>query len=298
MLVDRFGRRITNLRIAVTNRCNLRCIYCHREGEENPGDELSVEQIRRIGEAFHLLGIKKVKLTGGEPLLRKDIVEIVKSLPSFNEISMTTNGILLAKKAEELKEAGLSRVNISLDTLNAEKYRFITGGEVEKVLDGIEAASNAALMPIKVNMVVMKGINEGEVDELLSFTNKFNGSKVNVILQVIELLRLPGLEEYYFDISSIEKDYARRAKAVIVRSMQRRRQYLLRSSAIEFVEPVDNSEFCMHCNRIRVTSDGKIKPCLLRNDNLVDIRNLSGDELIAAIKRAVMLREPFFKCSV
>jgi cyclic pyranopterin phosphate synthase len=144
-------------------------------------------------------------------------------------------------------------------------------------------------------MVVMKEINENEVDEMLKFTSSFGR---DVILQVIEILRLPKLERHYLDISSIEKLYAEKAKAIVIRSMHRRRQYILENSVIEFVKPLDNSEFCGHCNRIRVTSDGKIKPCLLRNDNLVDVRNLKDDELIAAIKRAVVLREPFFKCSV
>ncbi|AEA46313.1 GTP 3',8-cyclase MoaA [Archaeoglobus veneficus] len=295
MLVDRFGRRITNLRIAVTNRCNLSCIYCHREGEVNPGEEMHVEEISRISKAFYELGIRKVKITGGEPLLREDIVEIVQSFPPFDEISITTNGTLLARMADELKDAGLSRVNVSLDTLKEDTYGFITGGgNVQKVIDGIEAACNAGLTPVKVNMVVMKGLNENEVENMLEFTSKFNRGRIDVILQVIELLKLPGLEEYYYDISPIEERYAGKAKAVIVRSMHMRRQYVLDNAAIEFVKPLDNSEFCMHCNRIRVTSDGKIKPCLLRNDNLVDVRGLDGRELKEAIMRAVTLREPYF----
>lgn len=297
MLIDRFGRRITNLRMAVTSKCNLSCIYCHKEGEVNPGKELSVEEIRRISEAFYQLGIKKLKITGGEPLLRKDIVDIVQSFPPFKEISMTTNGVLLADIADELKEAGLNRVNISLDTLDAEKYNFITGGDIEEVLEGIEAAYNAMLTPIKVNMVVIKGINDNEVGDMLEFTSKFNKNGVNMILQIIELLKLPELEKYYIDISPIERAYAGQSRSVVVRNMHRRRQYALGNSVIEFVKPLDNSEFCMHCNRIRVTSDGKIKPCLLRNDNLVDVRNLEGEELIAAIKKAVGVREPYFKCS-
>jgi len=296
MLVDRFGRRITNLRIAVTNRCNLHCLYCHREGENNPGKEMSAEEIHRISKAFYELGVKKVKITGGEPLLRKDIVGIIHSLPPFKEVSITTNGIFLAKMVDDLKDAGLSRVNVSLDTLNEEVYRFITGGRgVQAVIEGIEAACNAGLTPVKVNMVVMRDINENEVDNLFNFTSKFNRNRVNVILQVIELLKLPGLEKYYCDIIPLEKRYADKAKVVIIRSMHRRKQYILGNAAIEFVRPLDNSEFCLHCNRIRVTSDGKIKPCLLRNDNLVNARGLEGDELIKAIKKAVELREPYFK---
>ena len=297
MLIDRFGRKITNLRIAVTDKCNLRCIYCHHEGVDcNLGKEMSVEEIGVISKAFYDFGVKKVKITGGEPLLRKDIVEIISSMPPFKEISITTNGTLLAKLADDLKDAGLSRVNVSLDTLDGEKYRWITGnGDIEKVMDGIGAAYNAGLTPIKINVVVLKSVNDKEVDEMLKFFSKYNKNGVNVILQVIELLKLPGLEKYYYDISKIEKEYASKAKKVFVRVMHRRKQYLVDEGIIEFVKPLDNTEFCMNCNRIRVTPDGKIKPCLLRNDNLVDVRGLNGNKLKDAIKKAVMLREPFFK---
>ena len=141
MLKDEYGRVVTNLRIAVTKKCNLRCFYCHKEGESNPGEEISAERIVEIARAFKELGVRKLKITGGEPLLRKDLPDIILNLPEFEEISMTTNGILLEKYAEELRECGLSRVNVSLDTLDAEKYRWITGGgEVQKVIDGIEKA--------------------------------------------------------------------------------------------------------------------------------------------------------------
>ncbi len=291
MLKDRYGRIITNLRIAITNRCNLRCFYCHREGEKNPEGEISAERIVEIAKAFYELGIKKLKITGGEPLLRKDLFEILQNLPDFKEVSITTNGTLLADKAYELKECGLDRVNVSLDTLNAEKYRFITGGNIERVLDGIEQACNADLTPMKVNMVVLRGINDSEVDEMLRFVSSFNRRGVKAILQVIELLRTPELERYYYDISKIEKRFAKEAYAVKIRSMHRRRQYWLERGVIEFVKP--DCEFCMNCNRIRVTSDGKIKPCLMSNET-IDITGLHGRDLINAIKRAVMLRKPYF----
>ncbi|RLI79032.1 GTP 3',8-cyclase MoaA [Archaeoglobales archaeon] len=298
MLIDRYGRRITNLRIAITNRCNLRCIYCHHEGVDfrDFNEEMSVREIERISKAFFDLGIKKIKITGGEPLLRKDIVEIINSMPPFKEISITTNGTLLAKLADELKEVGLSRVNISLDTLNEHKYRWITrNGDVKKVIDGVEAAYNADLTPIKLNVVVLNGVNNDEIDKMLEFVSKYNKHGVKVILQVIELLKLPGLEDYYFDISEIEKKYAAIAKDVFVRVMHRRKQYVVDEGIIEFVKPLDNTEFCANCNRIRVTPDGKIKPCLLRNDNLVDAKGLKDDELVKAIKKAVLLREPYFR---
>ncbi|HID42754.1 MAG TPA: GTP 3',8-cyclase MoaA [Archaeoglobaceae archaeon] len=295
MLVDRFGRKITNLRIAITNKCNLKCVYCHREGELSPGEEMNLEEIRKISNAFYRLGIKKVKITGGEPLLRKDVVEIIQSMPEFSEISMTTNGSFLSRRAYELAEAGLSRVNVSLDTLDDKKYSKITGGgEVKKVIDGIYAAYDAGLLPIKVNMVIMKEINEDEVEDLLNFTSGFNRDGINVILQLIELMKMFGMDKYYVDITPIEEKYSKKARAVVIREMHKRKQYAIDKSVIEFVKPLDNSEFCMHCNRIRVTSNGKVKPCLLRNDNLIDIRNLDKEEMEKAIKDAVMLREPFF----
>ncbi len=295
MLVDRFNRRITNLRISVTDRCNLSCFYCHKEGQFcNTGIEMSPEEISEIAKAFRELGVKKVKITGGEPLLRRDIVEIVEMLPEFDEVSMTTNGILLDKYAFDLKDAGLSRVNISLDSLNPSKYKNLTGGEFKKVISGIETAVQAELTPIKLNMVVMKGINDDEVQEMIEFTSRFNRRGINVILQIIELLKLPNLEDYYFDIGLIENEVAKKAEDFRVRAMHHRRQYYLNGTAVEFVRPMDNTEFCYNCNRIRVTTDGKIKACLLRDDNLIDVKGLRGEELKKKIFEAVGLREPYF----
>ncbi len=291
MLVDRFGRVITNLRISVTSRCNLNCFYCHREGYSTDS-ELTPDEISEFAEAFRKLGIRKVKITGGEPLIRKDIIEIIEKLPEFKEISMTTNGTLLKKYAEDLKNSGLSRVNVSLDTLDREKYRAMTrGGRIEKVIDGIEAAVEAELTPVKVNMVVIDGFNLDEIDDMIEFVRKFKGK---AILQLIELVPLNNNFSGYFDVYSLI-DKFKDAKEVRIRSMQRRKQFIFDDYAVELVKPVDNSEFCKACNRIRITADGKIKPCLMRNDNLVDIRGLKGEDLINAIKKAVLLREPYYK---
>ncbi len=292
MLVDRYGRVIRHLRISVTSKCNLKCIYCHMEGELPSDDEMSVEEIARICKAFYDLGVEKVKITGGEPLLRRDIVDIVQNLPPFREISIVTNGILLSKLAHDLKEAGLNRVNVSLDTLNETKYKLITGKNMLKnVIEGIYAACDAELFPIKLNMVVLRGINDDEIEDLLEFASKFNKDGINVILQLIEVVNMP---DYYVDLSELESKFSKIAEKVIVRGLHSRRQYIFKNKAVEFVRPF-HGEFCMHCTRIRVTSDGKIKPCLLRNDNLISLRGLSYDETIEAIKKAVALREPFFK---
>ena len=292
MLVDRYGRLIRHLRISVTSKCNLSCIYCHMEGENPSDDELSVEEIALICKAFYDLGVEKVKITGGEPLLRKDIVEIVQEMPPFKDISIVTNGILLSKLAYDLKDAGLDRVNVSLDTLNESKYKIITGKNMLKnVIEGIYSACDAGLFPIKLNMVVLKGINDDEIEDLLEFASKFNKDGINVILQLIEVVNMP---EYYVDLSELESRFSKIAEKVIVRGLHGRKQYVFGNKAVEFVRPF-HGEFCMHCTRIRVTSDGKIKPCLLRNDNLIDLRGLSYEEIVEAIKKAVALREPFFK---
>ncbi|MCS7121124.1 MAG: GTP 3',8-cyclase MoaA [Archaeoglobaceae archaeon] len=292
MLIDPYGRVLTNLRISVTNRCNLKCIYCHREGEKS-GGEIDVERIAEISEAFLKLGLKKVKITGGEPLLRKDIFDIILALSGFEEISMTTNGTFLAEKAYELKECGLDRINISLDTLNAEKYEFITGSKLlNKVLDGVEAAVNAKLTPIKLNMVLLK-VNFDEVDEMLSFANSFNKKDVKVILQVIELIPNKKTIDYYVDLDQVERKFREMAFDVKVRAMHRRHQYWTSKGVIEFVKPLDNSEFCRNCNRIRVTSDGKIKLCIF-SDLEIPTDGLGGDEIIKVIKDAVKLRKPRF----
>jgi len=295
MLRDRFGRTITNLRISITNRCNLNCFYCHREGQEDCKEEMSSERIAEIARAFYKLGVKKLKITGGEPLIRRDILDIISLLPPFKEVSLTTNGTYLSDLAYELREVGLDRVNVSLDTLNPEKYEFITGGgDVSRVIEGIKSACDADLTPVKINMVVMKGINENEVYDLLNFANSFNKFDVKAILQIIELMPIKGLKKYYFDISNFEREFESKAYAVKVRTMHKRKQYWTKDGVVEFVRPLGNTEFCMHCNRMRVTCDGKLKPCLLRNDT-VDINGLHGEDLIEAIKEAVKLREPYFK---
>ena len=291
MLIDRFGRVIKHLRLSVTSRCNLNCIYCHKEGDSSK-DEMNVEEIEKICRAFYELGVRKIKITGGEPLIRDDIIEIIARMPPFDDISLVTNGTLLAKRAQELKEAGLNRINISLDTLKEDKYKLITGKRLlKRAIEGIYAAYDAGLKPIKLNMVILKGINDDEIDDLLNFASSFNNDHINVILQVIEVV---GLQDYRYELSKIEERYEKIAEKVIVRELHNRKQYIFKNKAIEFVRPF-HKEFCMHCTRIRVTCDGKIKPCLMKNDNLINIRGLNYDELKKAIKRAVAIREPFIK---
>jgi GTP 3',8-cyclase len=300
ILEDPYGRRVTGLRISITERCNLSCMYCHHEGAEyctcGPvGHEMKPELICGIVREAAKFGINKVKFSGGEPLFRKDFEEILTCLPPLKEISATTNGILLEKRAKTLKAAGLDRVNISLDSLIPEKYEAITGarpGSLEKVIKGIDSAVEAGLTPVKLNMVLLKGINDNEIDSMIEFVRSYKGK---VILQLIELMNIdPNLSKYMIDSKSLEKSLAERASEIRVRHLHHRKKYIINGIEVEFVRPMDNSEFCAHCSRLRVTADGKFKPCLLVNDNLVDVREAkSSEEIEKLLKLAVSRRKPY-----
>lgn len=291
MLKDTYGRPFTNLRIALTARCNLRCFYCHAEGEKAPARELSAEEIAEILRVSGKLGIRTVKFTGGEPLLREDLPEIIAAMPPGIESSLTTNATLLADRARELKEAGLSRVNVSLDSLRRDRYRQITGSDLlDDVLAGIQAADEAGLTPIKLNMVLLSGVNEDEVEDFLAYVR---GNR-NLILQLIELLEFNRCSSHG-DIDRVEEEIASRSRQVITRRMHHRKKYCLDGAEVEVVRPRHNTEFCAFCNRLRVTSDGQLKPCLLRTDNHLDIRGKSGAELEALFCEAVRRREPFYR---
>ncbi|HXW99069.1 MAG TPA: GTP 3',8-cyclase MoaA [Methanomicrobiales archaeon] len=275
--------------MSVTQRCNLRCIYCHAEGERSPDAEIPLGDIREVLRVAAKLGMRSVKFTGGEPLLREDILDIVRAVPKGMESSMTTNGILLAGCAEGLKAAGLSRINISLDSLDPGCYREITGHDrLSEVLAGIEAGLAAGLTPIKLNMVVLQGINDDEVEAFLGYVR---GNR-DLILQLIELMDL-GSCTARAEINRLEEDLAGRSKVILTRRMHHRKKYCVDGAEVEVVRPRHNTEFCAFCNRLRVTSDGKLKPCLLRSDNLIDIRGKRGEELEAAFREAVRIREPF-----
>jgi cyclic pyranopterin phosphate synthase len=307
VLKDNYGRPLLNLRVAVTQRCNLRCLYCHREGEErlaeNPKTEMTVDEIVRIVRIAVGLNISKVKLTGGEPLMRKDVVEIVRgmaAIPGLKDLSMTTNGTLLAPLAEELHASGLKRVNINIPTLNGEVYNKLTSGMLEDVLEGVKAAVNAGLYPVKLNMLILKGVNDSDIPEMIDFARE-----TRAILQLIELEPINISDTYYSTHHKLldEYEHVLRQKAVKTetrRYMQNRHIYHLPDVSVEIVHPIENTEFCMHCTRLRMTSDGKLKPCLMRNDNLVDIltpmRNgASEKELTELFKLANQKRQPYNK---
>jgi cyclic pyranopterin phosphate synthase len=309
VLTDNCGRPLLNLRIAITQRCNLRCDYCHKEGEEHCArgiiDEMSVDEIVGISRIAVSLGISRIKLTGGEPLMRKDICEIIKgiaAIPDLKDLSMTTNGAMLGFQAQELHACGLRRVNISLPTLNAETYTKLTEGKLENTLEGVKAAVGAGFCPVKLNMVVLNGVNVDAVQEMVDFARQ-----TGTILQLIELDPMNVDDAYYSMYHKFLDEYEAmlRQKALNVetrRFMHNRRIYHLPDVTVEVVHPIDNTDFCMHCTRLRVTSDGKLKPCLMRNDNLVDIlapmrRGANDEKLRELFKRANQQREPYNKAA-
>jgi cyclic pyranopterin phosphate synthase len=291
LLKDPSGRPVSNIRISLTPKCNLKCIYCHREGEIKPAAELSKEEIAEILRVAAHFNIRSVKFTGGEPLLRPDIIDIIRSVPASMESSLTTNGTLLKDLALPLREAGLKRVNVSIDSINRDTYKKITGlDKLNDVLDGMTAAIDAGLTPIKINMVVLEGINDHEIDDFLAY---IRGNR-NLVLQLIELMDFNACD-HHTKLDGLEDSLAARSKQIITRRMHHRKKYCLDGAEVEVVRPRHNSEFCAFCNRIRVTSDGKLKPCLLRTDNHIDIRGKHGAELEELFRKAVALREPYYK---
>jgi cyclic pyranopterin phosphate synthase len=291
ILKDPFNRPVSNLRISLTSKCNLSCIYCHREGEKAPTEPLSAAEIAEILRVASHFGIRSVKFTGGEPMLRPDLLEIIRSVPVGMESSITTNGTLLAGLVADLKQAGLRRVNVSIDSLNHESYKKITGTDkLDDVLEGINEALKTGLTPVKLNMVVLAGINDHEINDFLAFVR---GNR-NLILQLIELMHFNECTNHG-NLNIVEDELAARSKQIITRRMHHRKKYCLDGAEVEVVRPLHNTEFCAFCNRLRVTSDGKLKPCLLRTDNHIDIRGKSGTELEELFKKAVSLREPFYK---
>ncbi|MBQ8016883.1 MAG: GTP 3',8-cyclase MoaA [Methanobrevibacter sp.] len=300
---DKYERPILSLRITLTNRCNVNCLYCHHDGMVRSKDEMTADELYTICKIAKKIGVRKIRLSGGEPLLKKDIVEIVEKIASlgFKDISMTTNGILLEKYAQDLKDAGLNRVNVSLDTLNRETFEFITKKDyLEDAKAGILKAVEVGLYPVKINMVIMKDINQNEIDDMFKFC-KDN----DIVLQLIELIESENCdddkfsEDYHYKLDDIEKELADIADDVREREfMQGRKKYYIDGGEIEVVKPVDNAKFCAKCSRLRITPDGKIKPCLLRNDNLVElishVRNGESEEKLEEIFiNGINKREPF-----
>jgi len=302
-IVDTFNRRVDYMRISITDRCDLRCVYCTSCWEEKGHEDiLRYEEIHRIVQAAATLGVKKIRITGGEPLVRlgvSHLVHLISQTPGIDEITMTTNGTRLAKYAEELKASGLKRVNISLDTFDPEKFKRITGGNViHDVFEGIAAAHAAGLEPVKINMVVIGGIND---DEIVDFARKTIDDGWHV--RYIEHMPFEHSETQGFGLVTVNQIKERIQSALgplephkSIQGNGPAKYYRLHGAAgtIGFIGAV-SSCFCDECNRFRVTADGKLRPCLL-DDGEVDIKTplrngASIEELAELIKKAAVIKK-------
>lgn len=305
-LVDHYKRQINYLRISITDRCNLRCSYCMPlEGVShlNHEDILSYEEIVRIARIAVKEGITKIRITGGEPLIRKGVVNLTGWLSQLDEIedlSMTTNGILLSEFAQPLNKAGLKRVNVSMDTLKPDLFKKITrGGELSRVWEGIETASKAGLNPIKINVVAIKGFNE---DEILDFAELTLDHDYQI--RFIEFMPVgPGngwhQEKYLncFNIREIiEKSYT--LKSISNKKNTRGPADLYRlegaKGIIGFINAI-SGHFCSDCNRLRLTADGKLRPCLFSDEEIdikLALRSGDSDEELTALLHSAIFSKP------
>jgi cyclic pyranopterin phosphate synthase len=309
-MLDNYGRNINNMRISVTQQCNLDCFYCHHEGEaggEGNNEHMTPREIDKIIEIAGKVGIEKLKITGGEPLLRVDIIDIVRRASKhMMEVSMTTNGVLLERYAEAMKRAGLKRVNVSFDAYDPGTFQRITNkNSYYEVKRGVIEAINAGLNPVKLNMVVLKGVNDHALQSAMEFA-----SSVGAVLQLIEfegsreVAQKPFFKMYHYDLGGVEEELGRVAIVVKQRDMHRRKKYIIPynnngSTEVEVVRGMHNSVFCRNCTRLRITSGGKLKPCLLKKDNHIDLIELvrsgaNDDELITSFEKAILLKEPYW----
>jgi cyclic pyranopterin phosphate synthase len=306
---DRYGREVSDLRISLTQRCNLKCVFCHMEGQPVAREELSAEEIVRAVRAGTRIGIDRVKLTGGEPTLRTDLPEIIRGIrPLLREISMTTNGLRLPELAGPLRAAGLDRVNVSLPSLDPATYERLTGVDgVDRVLRGIRAAGEAGLRPIKINVVALHGSTDGgdSVRDLVRFSQQ-----VGAALQVIEFEPVEGrvdlrlFRALHSELGRLTQEAAEKAFRVDRNRLHDRPRYTFDSeglpATVEVVQPVGNPEFCMACHRLRLTSNGLLKGCLMTNEGLLDLRpalhrgEAGEEELVSIFERAVQRRRPFY----
>ncbi len=304
---DSYGREVRSLRLSVTQRCDLACGHCHREGQTPSAKEMSPAEIERIVRIVASLGVRKVKVTGGEPLLREDIVEIVRRVsPTVREVSLTTNGSKLAGLASELKSSGLSRVNVSLNSLDPDRYAKLCGADSSSAAkSGIASAVLSGLNPVKVNMVVLKGENVQEIESMMEFC-----ASAGATLQLIEYetnkndAHAREFKERYYSLGPIEDMLSKRASDVSENELHRRRRYTVpangSSVSVEVVRPMHNTEFCSNCTRMRMTSDGLLKPCLLDPAGTVDVltpmrEGAGDDELAALFLKAVSNRRPYWR---
>ena len=298
MLTDEFGREVTGVRVSLTDRCNFDCVYCHNEGlgdtrgpMDPQDDEMEADDVVRFLEVAEEFDIEAVKFTGGEPMLRQDLEEIVARTPDSMEVSLTTNGTFLPGRAEGLVEAGLERVNVSQDALDPDAFAEITKtGAYQAVLDGVDAALEAGLDPVKLNMVVYEHTVE-YIPEMVEHVAENDGLQ----LQLIEYMpELTGKPEWVVEVERIHDWLAERADEIEHREMHHRKRYWIDGGMVEIVDPVENENFCANCHRVRVTHEGYLKGCLNRNDDLRSMGEMTKPEIREAFREVVANRVPYY----
>ncbi|MXR51380.1 GTP 3',8-cyclase MoaA [Halovenus sp. WSH3] len=326
-LEDEFGREVTGIRISLTDRCNFDCVYCHNEGlgdtrgpMDPQDDEMTADEVVRILEVVSEFGIDSVKFTGGEPMLRDDLEEIIRRTPEEMEVSMTTNGTFLPGRATDLVDAGLDRVNVSQDALDPDDFAELTqSGAYDRVIEGVEAALDAGLAPVKLNMVVFEP-TAGYVPQMVDHVARNDGLR----LQLIEYMpEISGHPEWAIDIDRVHDWLAEQAHRIERREMHGRARYFIAEGEatdeepvridldsgdtdlealpetagegmVEIVDPVENAEFCANCHRVRVTHDGKFKGCLNRHDDHRPMGAMSKAEIRESFRETVANRVPYY----
>ncbi len=303
-LIDKFGRHVDYIRLSVTDRCDFRCVYCMTEEMTFlPRSQiLSLEEIYQIAQAFTELGVKKIRLTGGEPLVRSDVMSLVKklgALPGLEELLLTTNGAQLEKYSLALKEAGMNRINISIDSLDPERFKRISRvGKLERVLSGIEAARKVGFDRIRLNTVIMRGYNEDEVIPLTRYA-----LDRDIDIAFIEEMPLGEASDHSREETTCSNDWVRKQveqefqlvdSETKTAGPSRYAQVVGKKSRIGFISPVSHN-FCEDCNRVRVTVEGRLLLCL-GNEHAVDLReilrdsSLTQDDLKEAIIKSMDLK--------
>lgn len=299
-LIDSFHRPIEYIRLSVTDRCDLRCNYCMPKDFHDFEDQehiLSFEEITRVIGIFGTLGVKRVRLTGGEPLVRKDLPELaamLSALPGIEDLSLSTNAVRLAKHAEALARAGISRINVSLDSLRPERFKAITSGKLDKVIDGLMAAKQAGFQPIKLNMVAMRGVNDDEFTDMVDFCLEHDFT-----LRFIETMPIGdsgrnAAADCYLDLQTVKQQLAERYELIpgvmAGGGPANYMQVVGTQLRIGFITPI-SQHFCDTCNRVRLSADGTLYLCLGQDDKL-ELRPLlrqgiSDDGLREAILGAI-----------
>lgn len=301
-LIDPYGRHIEYVRLSVTDQCDLRCSYCLPKGFKDflePAEWLSFDEIERIIGIFTELGTRRIRLTGGEPLVRKNFDQLagrLAALPGIDDLSLSTNATRLEKLASPLKQAGISRINVSLDTLQAEKYKTITGGKLDKTLKGLMAARQAGFQPIKINMVLMKGVNDDEVEDMVEFCIEHDFT-----LRFIETMPMGDTgrdaSQQYVNLQDIRQRLATRYALIdsVMHGAGPARYVRIAGTdlRIGFITPM-SQHFCETCNRVRLSADGTLYMCL-GQDHKYELRPLlragiSDKELKQHIIKAIGLK--------